>query len=334
MSKYFCCCFDGKNKKKRKAKSQRNKIMTLASISSPMNKQSSATNSQLNNEDSNQDFKAGVFANKSTGTSTAGEPDLVDSYLQSTTKTPRPASADKTKAVKRQSFLSSMFSSPLKKEDGKRDTLPGVSEQLELPSFANEAAPATRVREPEPPTPPPVVYEPEPEVVAVRNEEPAADVPSSVPEPQSQGDERPVTSTEHEVVAVEAERPVTPVEVEVAPDWSPRNAPVKSPRNSVVYSQTSPEPIAVPIKLEPVDDSSSATTNASKRKSYVYNGQVLNYIPYDILIRVCPPGADPDKKEALLSDEDFAKYFKMNKAKFESQPKWRRDQLKKQLSLF
>ena len=73
---------------------------------------------------------------------------------------------------------------------------------------------------------------------------------------------------------------------------------------------------------------------SSRRKSFVLKGQIVNHIPYDILVRGCPPGVDPDKKEELLSNKEFEGLFKMSKAKFESLPKWRRDQLKKQLNLF
>ncbi len=84
-------------------------------------------------------------------------------------------------------------------------------------------------------------------------------------------------------------------------------------------------------------DSSSVESDndvSSRRKSFVFNGNIVSHVPYDILVRGCPPGVDPDKKEELLSSEEFQEHFKMSKAKFESLPKWRRDQLKKQLDLF
>lgn len=73
---------------------------------------------------------------------------------------------------------------------------------------------------------------------------------------------------------------------------------------------------------------------SSRRRSFVLNGQLVMHLPYDVLVRGSPPGVDPDKKEDLLSNEEFEELFHMSKSKFESLPKWRRDQLKKQLNLF
>ena len=92
-------------------------------------------------------------------------------------------------------------------------------------------------------------------------------------------------------------------------------------------NSSNPPQVSTPVE-------STESDVSSRRKSFVLKGQIVNHIPYDILVRGCPPGVDPDKKEDLLSNTEFEDLFKMSKAKFESLPKWRRDQLKKQLNLF
>ena len=47
-----------------------------------------------------------------------------------------------------------------------------------------------------------------------------------------------------------------------------------------------------------------------------------------------PDGVDPSRKEAHLSDEDFASVFKMDKAAFAKMPKWKRDRAKKEAKLY
>jgi len=43
---------------------------------------------------------------------------------------------------------------------------------------------------------------------------------------------------------------------------------------------------------------------------------------------------DLTKKEAYLSDDEFLKLFKCSRDEFDKQPKWKKDQKKKELKLF
>ncbi len=47
-----------------------------------------------------------------------------------------------------------------------------------------------------------------------------------------------------------------------------------------------------------------------------------------------PPRARFNRVQSHLSNPEFEKVFKMNRAKFYQQPKWKREQLKKSAGLF
>jgi Villin headpiece domain len=68
---------------------------------------------------------------------------------------------------------------------------------------------------------------------------------------------------------------------------------------------------------------------------YKLNGVAVNYLPHEELTKKdVPEGVDLDKKEDALSDEDFTRLFRTSREEFSSQPKWKRDKLKKELKLF
>jgi len=48
----------------------------------------------------------------------------------------------------------------------------------------------------------------------------------------------------------------------------------------------------------------------------------------------CPSGCDPQRREYYLSDDEFNKVFKMDKATWEGHPKWKKDQARKANKLF
>ena len=48
----------------------------------------------------------------------------------------------------------------------------------------------------------------------------------------------------------------------------------------------------------------------------------------------CPEGVNPFLKEVALFDEEFESLFKMSKSEFATQPKWKKDKVKKELALF
>lgn len=58
------------------------------------------------------------------------------------------------------------------------------------------------------------------------------------------------------------------------------------------------------------------------------------YALAELATSTVPPGVDPSRKEDFLDDEIFFSLFKVDKASFREQPKWKRDAKRKQLGLF
>jgi hypothetical protein len=50
--------------------------------------------------------------------------------------------------------------------------------------------------------------------------------------------------------------------------------------------------------------------------------------------RLRSAGVDPAHKELYLSDDNFEELFHMNKDKFTSLPRWKQQNMKKQIGLF
>ena len=59
-----------------------------------------------------------------------------------------------------------------------------------------------------------------------------------------------------------------------------------------------------------------------------------NKFDYEVLKGAFPPGVNPEKKEAYLSDENFQSIFGMTPAAFNEQKKWKQNDLKKAKGLF
>jgi len=82
-------------------------------------------------------------------------------------------------------------------------------------------------------------------------------------------------------------------------------------------------------------DSSSSSSTLAEKKGDVklevfYTYDVLN--KKDHLPKLV--AENPQKKEEFLSDQDFSKIFGVDRSKFNSWPKWKRDSEKKKVGLF
>ena len=75
-------------------------------------------------------------------------------------------------------------------------------------------------------------------------------------------------------------------------------------------------------KLEPAED---------KNK---YLDPESNKFDYEVLKGAFPPGVNPEKKEAYLSDENFQNIFGMTPAAFNELKKWKQIEVKKAKGLF
>lgn len=64
------------------------------------------------------------------------------------------------------------------------------------------------------------------------------------------------------------------------------------------------------------------------------NERTKNRSLQEVRERRLPNGCDLKHLEQYLSDEDFESVFKMSKAKFEEQPKWKQIAMKKDANLF
>jgi len=76
-------------------------------------------------------------------------------------------------------------------------------------------------------------------------------------------------------------------------------------------------------KAPALQSAASALADYSKKYSYE-----------DLKNKNVPSSVDQANLENYLSDEDFAKVFKVSRKEFEGQPKWKRDGAKKAAKLF
>lgn len=77
----------------------------------------------------------------------------------------------------------------------------------------------------------------------------------------------------------------------------------------------------------------SLGTNEDARKAYEDYTRT-SYTFEELTARVLPKGVDPLLKETYLSDEDFYEVFAMSKEDYEKKPKWKREEIKKQVGLY
>ena len=81
-----------------------------------------------------------------------------------------------------------------------------------------------------------------------------------------------------------------------------------------------------------------------KKVKELSNDELKKY-PYSVLkVRLCmrnhlqtqplPKDVDPSRKEYHLTDKEFEEVFKMDKKMYESQPRWKRNDMRKKAELF
>jgi len=104
------------------------------------------------------------------------------------------------------------------------------------------------------------------------------------------------------------------------------------------------EPKTVALKPTPNAPKAADTPQASPQASprpvspsppaAGYLDPTANRFPLADLQAGAPPGVDPKNRELYLSDEDFKKAFKMDRATYKIQKEWKQEQLKKEAKLW
>ncbi|CAM6031400.1 unnamed protein product [Sphagnum compactum] len=132
---------------------------------------------------------------------------------------------------------------------------------------------------------------------------------------------------------------VTTPEVKPAPEPAKPSAPHLK---HVVPTTTASPAKTIPPTTTTTTSAASASTSAStetdtrdRAPSVVYKTPAESgFFSLDTLKAGAPAGTDPSKKEEYLDNATFASLFGCDKATFVAQPKWKRDQKKKELGIF
>lgn len=102
----------------------------------------------------------------------------------------------------------------------------------------------------------------------------------------------------------------------------------KVEKPAATTSAATPAPVAAPVAAETVTRERADTTTTYLPPSKT------GFFTIDVLKHSSPEGVDPSRKEDYLDDASFASHIGVDRAAFAGQPKWKRDQKKKELGIF